>query len=89
MTDSELNEIGKRLSKASKGPWKSMMEGRDHTSGDGFIMTGIKEGEDIWSENRGTDIYLTGATDSDQDFIANARQDISKLLTEIKRLKSK
>ena len=89
MTDSELNEIEKKLSKAKKGSWKSMIEGRDHNSGDSFIMTGIKEGEDIWSENRDADIYLTGATNSDQDFIANAKQDIPKLLTEIKRLKSK
>ena len=89
MTESELNEIEKRLNNTSKGPWKSMIEGRDHSSGDDFIMTGITEGENIWSENRRTDIYLTGATKSDQDFIANAKQDIPRLLEYIKTLKSR
>ena len=89
MTESELNEIEKRLNNTSKGHWKSMIEGRDHSSGDDFIMTGIMEDETIWSENRGTDIYLTGATKSDQDFIANAKQDIPKLLEYIKTLKSR
>jgi len=87
MTEAELKNIEKRANNASKGPWKSMIEGRDHSSGDSFIMTGISENENIWSENRGTDIYLTGITESDQDFIANARQDIPNLLTEIKTLK--
>jgi len=64
-----------------------MIEGRDHTSGAHFIMTGIKDGEDIWNKNRGTDIYLTGATLRDQDFLANAKQDIPKLIAEIRKLK--
>jgi len=34
------------------------------------------------------DIYLTGATNADQDFIAHARQDIPKLIAEIERLRS-
>ena len=89
MTELELNEIEKRVKKASRGPWKSMIEGRDHTSGDDFIMTGIPEGEDIWGENRGEDIYVTGAMKSDLDFIANARQDIPKLLDYIRELKGK
>ncbi len=53
----------------------SYVEGRDHDSGSNFIMT---------SEN---DIELSGATIADQDFIAHARQDIPKLLNEIRRLK--
>ena len=89
MTESELNEIEKRLNNSSRGPWKSMIEGRDHSSGDDFIMTGITEGENVWGENRGADIYLTGATKYDQDFIANAKQDIPKLLEYIKALKSR
>lgn len=36
---------------------------------------------------RGEDIELIGATNNDQDFIAHARQDIPKLINEIKRLK--
>jgi len=89
MTEIEIKEIEDRYKMASPGPWKSLIEGRDVESGDSFIMTGVAEGEDIWSEKRGEDIYLTGATTADQDFIAHAREDIPKLISEIKRLKSK
>ena len=66
-----------RLAKATPGPWISYIEGRDHESGDDFIMTG------------GNDIYLHGATHDDQDFIAHARQDLALLISEIERLRSK
>ncbi|UPQ80692.1 hypothetical protein M0M57_07585 [Flavobacterium azooxidireducens] len=89
MTDNEIKEIEDRCKLTTPGPWKSLVEGREIESGDSFIMTGISESEDIWSDKRGADIYLTGATTVDQDFIAHARQDIPKLITEIKRLKSK
>jgi hypothetical protein len=71
-----LLEIEQRCARATPGPWKSYIEGRDHTSGDSFIQT---DGEDI---------YLTGATLADQDFTAGARQDIPNLLAEIRRLKA-
>ncbi len=87
MTTEELNIIKERADRATKGPWKSYIEGRDHSSGDSFIMTGVNDGEDIRSEI-GKDIYLTGATNADQDFIAHARQDIPILLDEIFRLKN-
>lgn len=80
LTDEELQEMQRRCESASCSPWKSYVEGRDHSSGSDFIMTG--EGE-----QRGEDIELTGATVADQDFIANARQDIPRLINEIKRLK--
>lgn len=89
MTDNEIKEIEDRCKLTTPGPWKSLVEGREIESGDSFIMTGISEGEDIWIDKRGADIYLTGATTADQDFIAHARQDIPKLIAEIKRLKSK
>ncbi|HKD42764.1 MAG TPA: hypothetical protein VKB87_20920, partial [Myxococcaceae bacterium] len=79
MTEEELKAIKARCEAASPGPWKSYIEGRDHTSGSDFIMTG--EGA-----RRGNDIELTGATKADQDFIAHARQDVPKLLAEIERL---
>jgi len=77
----ELNEIRLRCNSATNAPWVSYIEGRDHTSGSDFIMTGV-------GGSRGEDIELNGATVQDQDFIANARQDIPKLLDEIDRLKS-
>ncbi|TQV84822.1 hypothetical protein FKG94_04730 [Exilibacterium tricleocarpae] len=82
MTEAELKEIRLRCDAATCAPWVSYVEGRNHTSGSNFIMTG--EGED-----RGDDIELIGATVADQDFIAHARQDVPKLLAEIQRLKDK
>ena len=80
LTDKDLDEISARCEAASARPWVSYVEGRDHTSGSSFIMKG--EGE-----NRGDDIELSDATTEDQDFIAHARQDVPRLLDEIRRLK--
>lgn len=81
LTDAELEQIQSRCDAATPGPWISYVEGRDHTSGSSFIMTGHKNA-------RGNDIELFGASIADQDFIAHARQDIQKLLNEIRRLKA-
>jgi hypothetical protein len=67
----------KRCAAATPGPWKSYIEGRDHTSGSSFIMTD------------GTDIELTGATEADYDFIAHTRQDLPRLLAEVHRLRQR
>jgi hypothetical protein len=77
MTDQELDQIRARCDRASPGPWKAWIEGRDHTSGSSFVQTG------------GNDIEMTGATDADYDFIAAARQDIPRLLEEVRRLRAK
>lgn len=76
----EISEIQDRCNRASRGPWKSMVEGRDHSSGSSFIITGP-------SEQRGPDIELSGATIEDQDFVAHARQDVPRLLEEVRRLR--
>ena len=78
MTKKELKEIEERCNKSTKGPWKSIIEGRDQTSGSSFIMT---DGEDIYISNP--------LFDNNQDFIASAKQDIPKLIAEIRKLKSK
>ncbi len=70
----DLEEIEMRCNRATSGPWKSYVEGREEMSGSSFIMTGAE------------DIYLTGATVADQDFIAHARQDIPQLIEEVRRL---
>ena len=76
MTEQELAEIEARVRATTPGPWRSFIEGRDHESGSSFIQT------------KGEDIELTGATDADQDFIAHARQDIPRLLEELRRLRN-
>lgn len=80
--DEVLAEIRQRCDRATPGPWKSFIEGRDHTSGSHFIKVGS-------GENRKDDIELTGATLDDQDFIAAARQDVPLLLDMIEYLLSK
>jgi hypothetical protein len=82
LTEQELKEIELRCMKAQAGPWKAYIEGRDHESGSDIIKTGEED-------KRGEDIELTGATEADYDFIAHARQDIPKLIEEIRRLKSR
>lgn len=81
LSDEAFDLIVMRVAAAQPGPWKSFVEGRDHTSGSSFIMTGEGEG------GRGEDIELSGATIADQDFIAAARQDVPLLLEEIRVLK--
>jgi hypothetical protein len=79
LTQAYLEEVRKRCETATRGPWISFIEGRDHTSGDSVIKRGPGGIEE--------DLYLTGSTVEDQDFIANARQDIPLLLEEIRRLR--
>lgn len=80
LSDAELDAIEARTQAATPGPWTSFVEGRDHESGSNFIMTGN-------AENRGEDIELLGATVADQDFIAASRQDVPRLVAEIRRLR--
>ena len=82
MKKKELKRIESMCLAARKGPWKSFVEGRDHTSGCDFIMVG--EGD-----SRGDDIELSDATKADQDFIASARQDIPALIAEVRKLKKR
>jgi hypothetical protein len=86
--DAEIMAMKRRYEATSIAPWVTFVEGRDfELGGSSFIMTGIPKGENIWGENRGEDIYITGGTIADQDFIAHARQDIPMLIAEIERLK--
>ena len=73
--DTEIAAMRRRCEGATAEPWKSFVEGRDHSSGSNFIMT------------PDSDIELVGATIADQDFVAHARQDIPRLLDEIQRLR--
>lgn len=76
MTNDDLDQINQRCLKATPGPWRSYIEGRDHDSGSSFIATS------------GQDIYLTGASQADQDFIASARHDVLALVAEVRRLRA-
>ena len=80
LTDGELDEIEALCGAATKAPWESFVEGRDHTSGSSFIRTG-------GLGDKSPDIELLGATTADQDFIARARQDVPRLVQEVRRLR--
>jgi hypothetical protein len=80
LTDGDLDRIERRCNAATKGPWESFVEGRDHLGGNDFIRTGGMDSES-------PDIELLGATVDDQDFIAHARQDVPRLLEEVRGLK--
>jgi hypothetical protein len=85
VTDAELDAIEKRASAASKAPWRSFVEGRDHWSGDDFIRVGGDDDDE-------PDMYISRDTvpagAADLDFVANARQDVPRLVAEIRRLRS-
>lgn len=85
LTDEDLSAIEARCNDATPGPWTSMIEGRDHISGDSFIMVGS-------GSARKEDMYITvggnPASVADQDFIAAARQDVPRLLAELRRLRA-
>ena len=83
LTEDDIQEIRSRCEAATPGPWKSYLDGSDHSCGSDFIMTGA-----FGSSDRGEDLEIIGATIADYDFIAHARQDIPKLLEEIERLKA-
>ena len=83
ISDVELCAMQQRADAASKGPWRSFIEDRDHTCGDEFIQVSDDEREDDMYVSRGT----KPAADADLDFIAAARQDVPRLIAEVKRLR--
>ena len=79
MTAEELRTIEARAERASAGPWKAFIEGRDQPLGGGsFLRTG--------PAGLGPDIELPGATVEDYDFIAHARQDLPRLVADVRRV---
>jgi hypothetical protein len=77
ISDQELSSMEKRARSAAAAPWCSLVEGRDYLGGLSFIQTPV------------SDIELWEASAADQDFIAHARDDIPRLLVEIRYLRSK
>ncbi len=76
ISNGELERIEQLCRAATPPPWRSFVEGRDHESGSDFIQT------------PGDGIELSGASRADQDFIASARQDVPRLVAEVRRLRS-
>jgi len=89
LSDSDLDEIERRAASASPGPWQAFIEDRDHQSGDTVIRMG---GENPLVPDMYVQYSLPGPTfvrvpDADLDFIAEARQDVPRLVAEVRRLR--
>ncbi|MFD0526293.1 hypothetical protein [Kitasatospora arboriphila] len=92
MSEEELSAIERRVAAATPGPWVGWMESRHGIGGTSFIQLRAGEEED-------DEFYLTRATggrtvvgadaqtDADIKFIAEARQDVPRLVDEVRRLR--
>jgi hypothetical protein len=90
LSEEDLLAIEERLLHTSPEPWTPFIEGRDHFSGDNFIKIGEVNGTlDMYVTLTGDDLIKRPASDSDLDFIAHARQDIPRLLAEVRRTRTK
>lgn len=91
VSEEELELIEARLNAATDGPWEPFVEGRDHVAGDDFIRTGggmNDEAPDMYVQLAFPDRPgVVPAPTADLDFIAHARQDIRRLIDEVRRLR--
>ncbi|RST04397.1 hypothetical protein EF910_17890 [Streptomyces sp. WAC07149] len=93
LSEEELSAIERRVAAATPGPWVGWMESQHGIGGTSFIQLRADAEEDV-------EIYLTRAagghevvgmdaqTDADIEFIAGARQDVPRLVSEIRRLRA-
>jgi hypothetical protein len=89
ITEEEIAAIEARVLAASAGPWTSYVEGRDHLGGDDFIRIGEQDAlPDMYVSMFGPGPGQRTASVPDQDFIAAARQDVPRLLAEVRRLRA-
>lgn len=84
LTDSDLDRMTRLVDAATAGPWFSYVVGRDPEAGTNCIELG-------WCNELGSfkSIETAGATVADQDFIASARQDMPRLLLEVRVLRAR
>jgi hypothetical protein len=80
--------IEDRCQAASPGPWKAFVEGRDHWSDDDFILVSEDDAEPDMYVYRATSEVYGQPRPMILDFIAAARQDVPRLLSEIQRLRN-
>lgn len=84
LSEQELDEIARRVDSASNGPWFSYVVGRDCEAWSNCIEIGCCNELGSFAA-----IELSGGTTADQDFIAAARQDLPKLLDEVRALRAR
>jgi hypothetical protein len=84
LSDEELDRIERRSEAATVGPWYSYVVGRDSDA----VVDCIELGSCNELGSCGI-IELAGASVADQDFIAHARQDLPRLLREVRTLRAR
>lgn len=77
LSEDDLEQIEQRIRSATAPPWFSWVAGRNLEAGSNCIELGSLE-----------TIELRGGTVADQDFIAYAREDLPRLLREVRALRA-
>ncbi|MFJ9459737.1 hypothetical protein ACIRST_32265 [Kitasatospora sp. NPDC101447] len=93
LSDDELALIERRAAAATPGPWVAWTESRHGIGGESFIQIRPgAEGDDELYVRRftaGQEVKSPNPElDADFDFIAAARQDVPRLIAEVKRLRA-
>jgi hypothetical protein len=83
-SDEELDRIERLSDAATQGPWFSYVVGRDTEAESNCIEVGTCN--ELGSCKC---IEVVGGTVADQDFIASARQDVPRLLLEVRVLRAR
>jgi hypothetical protein len=90
LTDADLEAIDAGAEAALPGPWESLVEGRDHVAGSDFIRTGGLDDSapDLYVTRSSADWSGEAAVDTPTlDFVAASRQDVPRLVAEVRRLR--
>lgn len=83
-SDEELDRIERLSEAATQGPWISYVAGRDIGAESNCIEVGTCNELGSFKS-----IGVSGGTVADQDFIASARQDVPRLLREVRILRAR
>ncbi len=84
LSNEELDRIESRIAAATIGPWLSYLAGADLAADSSCIELGSCNEVGTFKS-----IELIGATAADHEFIANARQDLPRLLHEVRCLRAR
>ncbi|MFD7640588.1 hypothetical protein ACFV4P_08035 [Kitasatospora sp. NPDC059795] len=93
LSDEELAAVERRSSAASPGPWIARLESRQSIGGGSFVQLDSDPAQDDELYLRrfvgGHEVLgVDPRTDADIEFIAGARQDVPRLLAEVRRLRA-
>lgn len=84
LPDEELDRMERLVAAATAGPWISYVAGRELDGTSSCLELGVCN--ELGSFRT---IELIGATAADQDFMASARQDVPRLLREVRALRAR